>query len=250
MEINKIYNEDCLETMSKMPINFCDIVITSPPYNYNLRINSGKYTKRSVKDKTKYNGYYTDDLYIDQYFEWQKKCINEMLRVTKNYVFYNIQMLTGNKVAFFKLLGFFSEQIKEVLIWNKITAEPAFNEGCLNNQFEFIIVFSKNSLSRKFNVANFEKGTFSNILNIPKNYANKHKNLHTACFPKKLPYTLIKEFTKLNSIIYDPFIGTGTTAKAAISLKRNYLGSEINKKYCEIITKELEPYKFNLFTNE
>jgi DNA modification methylase len=36
MKINKIYNEDCLETMSKMPIDFCDIVITSPPYNYKL----------------------------------------------------------------------------------------------------------------------------------------------------------------------------------------------------------------------
>lgn len=248
MEINKTYNEDCLITMSKMTDSFCSTVVTSPPYNFNLRIHSGKYTKRSIKEKTKYAGTYSDGLTMNEYFEWQKNCITEMIRISSNCVFYNIQMLTGNKVALFKLIGYFSEQIKEILIWNKINAEPAISGGVLNSQFEYIIVFSKNAIGRQFEIANFERGTLSNVLDIPKNYGNKNSEVHTACFPSKLPYTIIKEFTKSNDIIYDPFMGTGTTAKASISLGRRYIGSEINKRYCEIIEDEIRQYNHNLFT--
>jgi len=51
MELNKTYNQDCIELMAVMPDSFCGITVTSPPYNYNLRIHSGKYTKRSVNEK-------------------------------------------------------------------------------------------------------------------------------------------------------------------------------------------------------
>lgn len=248
MEINKTYNEDCLITMAKMPDNFCSTIITSPPYNFNLRIHTGKYTKRSINEKTKYNGSYLDNLSMNDYFEWQKNCITEMIRVSENYVFYNIQMLTGNKVALFKLFGHFAEQINEVMIWDKMYAEPAISSNVLNSQFEYIIVFSKNGISRQFDNANFERGTLSNVLSIPKNSGNKNSEVHTACFPSKLPYTIIKEFTKTNDIIYYPFMGTGTTAKAAIALNRNYVGSEINVNYCNVISKEVEPYENNLFT--
>ena len=78
---------------------------------------------------------------MQEYFEWQKKCITEMIRVSSDYVFYNIQMLTGNKVALFKLFGYFAENIKEVLIWDKMYAEPAISSGVLNSQFEYIIIF-------------------------------------------------------------------------------------------------------------
>ena len=248
IKINKIYNEDCLITMSKMPDNFCNSIVTSPPYNFNLRIHSGKYTKRSINEKTKYNGTYLDNLNMEEYFEWQKNCINEMIRVSSDYVFYNIQMLTGNKVALFKLFGYFAENIKEILIWDKMYAEPAISSGVLNSQFEYIIVFAKNGISRQFKNANFERGTLPNVLSIPKNTGNKNSEVHTACFPSKLPYTIIKEFTKSNDIIYDPFMGTGTTAKAAIALDRNYIGSEINVNYCDIISNEIKPYENNLFT--
>lgn len=107
-----LFNEDCLKTMERMQENEVDYCLTSPPYNYNLRIHTGKYTKRSVNEKTKYDGSFKDALTMDEYFDWQKQVIEQMLRISKGLVFYNIQMITGNKVALMKLLGHFAEQVK------------------------------------------------------------------------------------------------------------------------------------------
>ena len=138
-----------------MPDNSVDAVITSPPYNYNLRIQNGKYTRRSLNDKTKYNKTYDDAMSMDEYFKWQRDCIAEMLRVSRGLVFYNIQMINGNKLALFRLFGEFYEYIKEVIIWDKNNAEPAIHDGVLNSRYEYIIVLDKtNAISRQFNVFN------------------------------------------------------------------------------------------------
>ncbi|MBX2930418.1 MAG: site-specific DNA-methyltransferase [Chitinophagaceae bacterium] len=69
MIINKVYNENCLDTLKKMPDNFIDLVITSPPYNMNLRIRNGQYCSRQIVKEfsTKYDGF-DDNLPIDEYY--------------------------------------------------------------------------------------------------------------------------------------------------------------------------------------
>jgi len=67
-----------------------------------------------VNEKTKYDGSFRDALSMDEYFEWQKQCISEMIRISKHYVFYNIQMITGNKVALLKL-------IKGIKLFNSVS---------------------------------------------------------------------------------------------------------------------------------
>ena len=92
---------------------------------------------------------------MDEYFKWQRDCIAEMLRVSRGLVFYNIQMINGNKLALFRLFGEFYEYIKEVIIWDKNNAEPAIHDGVLNSRYEYIIVLDKtNAISRQFNVFN------------------------------------------------------------------------------------------------
>ena len=67
--LNKVYNEDCLKTLKKIPDNFIDTVITSPPYNMNLRIRNGKYCSRQIVKEisTKYDDF-ADNLPIEDYF--------------------------------------------------------------------------------------------------------------------------------------------------------------------------------------
>lgn len=82
---------NCLEKLKELPDNSIDCVVTSPPYNMNLRIRNGKYCSRQIVKElsTKYEGY-DDNLPMDEYFEFNRKVITELLRVS-DLVFYNVQ---------------------------------------------------------------------------------------------------------------------------------------------------------------
>lgn len=129
IELDTIYNCDCLQGMREIPDNSVDCCLTSPPYNFNLRIHYGKYGGRSIHDQNKYGSMFSDALSVEDYFDWQKKCIEEMLRISKGLVFYNIQMITGNKAALCMLLGHFNDKVKDIMVWDKIHAEPAIRGG-------------------------------------------------------------------------------------------------------------------------
>jgi site-specific DNA-methyltransferase (adenine-specific)/site-specific DNA-methyltransferase (cytosine-N4-specific) len=76
----------------------------------------------------------------------------------------------------------------------------------------------------------------NNVLHISAEAGNKS---HSASFPEKLPEFFIKLFTQPNDIVYDPFMGSGTTAKVAIDLNRNFIGSELSEEYCEVANKRI-----------
>lgn len=229
--------------MSDMPDKYVDYTITSPPYNMKLRILKGKYVKRSRAELgiTKKYQTYSDDLTMPEYFEWQRQVIGELLRVTKKYVFYNIQMVTGNKVALFQLIGQYAENIKEIIIWDKCHAEPAINSGVLNSQYEFIIIFSanvKDAMSRSFE-GNFPRGTLSNLLKISKNFKNKNSGINSAMMNPEVPNWLIQNFTTAGEIIFDPFCGFGTTLVESKKCGRQYIGCDVDQKCCEISVQQL-----------
>ncbi len=109
--INQIFNEDCLQTLARLSVDSVDLVITSPPYNMNLRIRNGAYCSRQITKEfsTKYDGF-SDNLPIAEYYELHASVLRELLRVSPT-VFYNVQIVTGSKRAIFKLLGGFSEYV-------------------------------------------------------------------------------------------------------------------------------------------
>ena len=96
--INLIHG-DCLEEMKNIESGSIDMVLTSPPYNMNLRIRNGKYCSRQIVKEisTKYENF-NDNLPMEDYFEFNKSVISECLRVS-DLVFYNVQFLTENKPA-------------------------------------------------------------------------------------------------------------------------------------------------------
>jgi len=225
--INKIINGDCLEVMKGIPDKSVDLVLTSPPYNFNAGSGLGD----------KYEEGFNDSLKPDDYLRQQIASIQEMIRVS-NLVFYNIQMIAGNKDCLTDLIGIFSKKLKEIIVWDKMTAEPAINENCLNSQFEFILVFCDNN-RRKFDRCFFPKGTLSNVWKIGKNTAKVTDEKHSAIMPMSLPLKVLENFSKLDDIILDPFSGSGTTAVACKELGRKFIGIEINSKYCEIAQRRL-----------
>jgi site-specific DNA-methyltransferase (adenine-specific)/modification methylase len=239
MDINVIYNENCLDTLSKISDNTINIVITSPPYNMNLRIRNGKYCSREIVKgiSNKYVGF-NDNLPINDFYEFHSKVISELLRVSE-IIFYNIQIVTGSKRAFFKIIGEYSDYLKDIVIWDKGIAQPAMAQNVLNRQSELLLIFdSKNSISRQFKQSNFKRGTLNDIWTIKR--GKKIDKSHGAVFPEELVEVILKNFSKESDIVYDPFMGLGTTAIVAKRMNRKFIGSEIGENYFNIINDRIE----------
>lgn len=233
---------DCLEVLQEYieSNKRVDCIITSPPYNMNLRVLKGKYVSRTRNKNyknefsTKYNNY-TDDMPMEEYFEFQDKFIEMALDVS-DIVFYNIQFITGNKVALLRLLGKYAEKIKEIIIWDKINSQPAMMDKVLNSQYEFIIVFENSKpYNRKFNKCNFERGKETNVWQI-----KSRKNQYIkASFPEELIKRIVTNFTDENDTVLDPFMGSGTTGIVCKNLNRNFIGIELDENYYKIACERI-----------
>jgi len=238
LQVNTIYNESNLVTMSKMQDDFVDIIVTSPPYNL------GKTGIKTGSIKKEYDNY-SDDLDINEYFKQTKEWIDEMIRVTKHHIFYNIQEVSGNKGIIAFIMNEYKDNIKEVFIWAKPNPPPHIVPTIVSSSYEYIFCISKdNPKSRKFNYCNFshrEKRGVSNLIIKPVNSGNENAG-HSFAFGDWLPNHFINYFSKEDDLVYDPFMGTGTTAKSAHIYKRRWIGSELSKEYTELANKRLKPY--------
>lgn len=245
-EINKIYYEDCLKTMSRMTDNFVDIVVTSPPYNI------GRNRINGIGDVKEYSNY-SDDLDLDDYFKQTRIWIDELLRVTKYHIFWNIQEVTGNRGIASFIMNQYKNNLKETFIWAKSNPAPSIVKTMASSSFEYIFCISKdNPLKRSFNYCNFNnrvrgQQVYNSIIK-PVN-SNTETKGHNFAFDDWLPNFFIKNFSKKGDIVYDPFMGSGTTAKSSHLMNRQWVGSEISKEYVEISKKRLDPYirQLNLF---
>jgi len=253
MELNKIYCESNVNTMARMPDGFVDLTVTSPPYD-NLRT---------------YNGYEFDFEPIAQ----------ELYRVTKKggVVVWVVGDATINgsetgtsfrQALYFKEIGF---NLHDTMIYKQSGTGARGSNLAYWQTFEFMFVFAKdnpitvNRIADRKNLnfgnkvpgrvdingkpkkeANHEVsyiGIRNNIWEYPVGFANQSdKTEHSAPFPEALAKDHILSWSNENDLIYDPFMGSGTTAKAAHLLNRNWIGSEISSEYVDLANKRLEPY--------
>lgn len=228
-DLQLMYGE-CLERMGDIPDNHANVTFTSPPYNMNLRVRNGKYCSRQIVKEisTKYTNF-DDNLPMDDYYDFNVSVIRECLRISP-LVFYNVQFLTGNKKALYKIIGEFSEQLKEIVIWDKVNGQPAIQKGVLNSQYEVILIFERcGSITRQFKDANFDRGTLSNVWSIKR--GKKVNKEHGAVFPVDLANIVVTNFTSKGDRLFDPFMGTGTTGESCVDMERKFTGIEIDPSY-------------------
>lgn len=229
---------DCLEALKGIPDNSVDLVVTSPPYNMNLRIRNGKYCSRQLTKEltTKYCGY-DDNLSMDEYFNFNYSVVSELLRVS-DLVFYNIQFLTGNKSALFKLMGSFSDKIKEFIVWDKVNAQPAIRDKVMNSRFEVILVFqNSHPESRRFECAKFDRGTLQNLWQIKR--GGKVCETHGASFPIELVENIVLNFSSEGDVVLDPFMGTGTVGVVCKRNNRDFIGIELLDNYFNVASNRI-----------
>jgi len=258
IEINKIYNEDCLETMARMPDNFINLTVTSPPYD-NLR---------------DYKGYS---------FEFEK-IAKELYRVTKEggvvvWVVNDATVNGSETLTSFRQAIYFKEEcgfnVHDTMIYEKNNfSNPSSNR--YHQIFEFVFIISKGSPtaftpikdkrilwgnSWGKNTNRQKDGTLKetvkkenrtgdlgmrtniwkyNVGGLGMSSQDEIAHQHPAIFPEDLARDHIYSWSNEGDLIYDCFMGSGTTAKMAIKLNRNFIGSEISAEYCEIAEKRIK----------
>jgi modification methylase len=230
IELNKIYNESCLDTLSKIKDNSINLIVTSPPYNKgywssNRNINNGFKTKSRRIDYDNYD----DNLDPNDYEVFQRKVIDECLRVLKDdgSMFYNHQPIQKNHQEI-NPTYIYDYPLKQTIIWNRKNT-PKLDKSYFFPTIEYIFWLQKTKNSRcKFNR---KKSIFNKVI---WDISPDKKNKFPAPFPIDLVSNCILSCTDENDIVYDAFIGSGTTALACKKLNRNYIGSEISKTYCKL----------------
>jgi len=211
------------------------------------RVRDGKYTKRETGEHfSKKYKHFSDDLSIEEYYELHKSILTELLRISKT-IIWNIQIVTGSKEAIFQLIGYFSKNIKDVIVWDKGHGQPAMHDKCLNRATELLFILEGDAKAgRTLNRGYFNRGEMQDIWRIGRPQQSKD---HGATFPEELASRAILGFSKKGGIVYDPFMGSGTVAKVAHIHKRKWIGSEISPEYVDLANKRLKPHlsQINLF---
>lgn len=254
MELNKIYNMDCIEGLKLLENDSIDLTVTSPPYD----------------DLRKYNGFIFD-------FENTAK---ELYRITKQggVVVWVVGDKTKNgsesgtsfkQAIYFKEIGF---NLHDTMIYQ--SDKPPLNHNRYEQKFEYMFIFSKgkpktfNSIMEECKYAGESKKarTFrhtgedlqethtknkvkskkikGNIWNYSTGFNKSTKDKiafqHPAIFPEKLAEDHIISWSNEGDTVLDIFMGSGTTGKMALLNNRNYIGFEISEEYCDIAEKRIE----------
>lgn len=204
-----------------------DIVFTSPPYNVGKTPNG---------NDNKYIGY-QDNQTNQDYLELLVDFTNNGLMFA-DYVFCNVQSVSGNKLALIDYLYKMKEVFADTMIWDKETAEPAMARRVMNSRFEYIYIFSKEA-NRAVGKKDF-RGTVPNIFSLNSRAGKEFAKIHKATFRVELPEYFIETFCE--SSIIDLFGGTGTTMIAAERKGvKSYL-MELDPKYCDVIIKRWQDF--------
>ena len=238
-----IYNGNCQEVIPELDRKFA-ATITSPPYNMRIRVSDNKYIKReTVNHFSKKYQDFGDDLSINDYYNIHTDIITKCLNISDT-CFWNIQLVTGSKVAWFDIIGKFSASLKDIVIWDKGSGQPAMNEAVLNRSYEMILIMEGTQIKgRQFAHSTFKRGTMPDVWRIGKQ--STHTEGHSASMPIDLPLKIIDNWSKPNDWILDPFGGTGTTARAAKDLGRKCVMIELSEAYCEIAANKMKQEVFN-----
>ncbi|MBK6976070.1 MAG: site-specific DNA-methyltransferase [Cytophagaceae bacterium] len=235
-ELNKIIQGDCLEEMKKISDNSIDLIVTSPPYNLKNSTGNGMKDGRGGKWKNAelVNGYshHNDCMPHEEYVKWQRDCLTEMFRIIPNdgAIFYNHKwrVQDGLLQDSQDISGF---PVRQIIIWKR-RGGINFNQGYFLPTYEVIYLIAK---------PDFRLIPKANAFGDVWEFKQEMNNPHPAPFPIDLIDRIISS-TNAKTIL-DPFIGSGTTAIAAILNERNYLGIELSPEYVEMALKRIKLFE-------
>lgn len=232
--VNKIIHGDCLEVMQMLPDGCIDLIVTSPPYNLKNSSGNGMKDGRGGKwaKAALINGYthHDDCMPHDKYVAWQRQCLTEMLRIIPDdgAIFYNHKWRVQNGLLQDRqdiVSGF---PVRQIIIWRR-KGGINFNPGYFLPTYEVIYLIAK---------PKFKLASKANAHGDVWEFGQEMRNPHPAPFPLELIKRIISSTNA--KIVLDPFMGSGTTAIAALNLGREFVGIDISDHYCRLAESRLK----------
>ena len=269
--LNKTYLGDCMILAKKLPDNFIDLIVTSPPYADT--VSYGKIVE-----------IFNPEEYVNWFLELFKEA-KRFLKDTGSFIL-NINDRATNGERNIYVYELVTRIVKETglklfdrYIWFKKSALPMPGDKRLNDRIEYIFHFVKNSKKfktytervrvpyKEVSLKRFKNKVHGNDIILSdgrtilsqRGSSNPHPKgakpitvfrfdtgsalrglQHPAPFHPQLPEFFIKWLTDKNDVVLDPFMGGGTTALASIKLNRKYLGFEINPEYIKMTEERLK----------
>ena len=221
IELNKIYNEDCLEGMKRIPDGSVDCIVTDIPYNECSRADNG--LRNLDKDKADI-GMFDVDMLTQNLCDKTKGSI---------YMFCGFNQVSTIRQAMSK-----KGLSTRIVVWEKTNPSPMNGSAIWLSGVELCVYGKKQGAT--FNL---------HCKNTVFRYPCGGGRIHPTQKPVELMVQLIAASTKEGDTVLDPFMGSGTTAIAAIREKRNFIGFELNKEYYDKACKriKLEQAQLTLF---
>jgi len=231
--INKVICGDCLEVMKEIPDKGVDLIIADFPYNISDYGNSitkvgSKFKKADFGEWDKFN--------FEDYCLWIIKCFKEFERLLKPkhqiYAWFD-NHFTGHYTYLIEQKTGFTQKCP--IVCYKKNPIPQLRKKNFRSSFDMCVLFTKDP-DKKCEPFNFlGQEQMKNVQEYNLEKLTKH--------PTEKNLKLIERFIKISSnkdnLIFDPFLGSGTTAVAAKRLKRNFIGIELNPEYCKIAEERI-----------
>ena len=212
---------DCLEIMKEIPSESIDLIVTDPPYLIKYKSN---YRKNKNHD-------FCSKILNDDNYELISDYIKECYRILKNdtamYIFCNC-----DRVDYFKRelekVGF---KIKNMIVWIKNNWTAGDLKAQFGKQYEIILLVNKGR--RLFNGKRITDVWYFNRV-VGKEQVHQNQK------PVDLIQQCILKHSNENDLIFDGFMGSGTTGIACLNTDRRFIGVELDEKYFEIAKKRIE----------
>ena len=253
MELDKIYQEDCFDTMSALENcgQRVDLILTSPPYNMTKR-------KGGYADTGRYD-VYEDWKSEEEYLKWTGDIFNSFNKILNKdrAILYNFSYSIENPSLPYKLVVYIEEhtpfKLVDTIIWKKKCGLPfPANGKRLSRNWEYVFVFVRkdemDTYENNRQIKSVSEKTGQKYYEATYNFVDAKNNdgkcpFNQATYSSELCEKLLDVYCKENWVVYDPFMGSGTTAVACKKSGIHYIGSEISENQVKYARERIEKEK-------
>ncbi len=243
IELNRIYNEDCLEGMKRIPDKSIKLIVTDPPY---LHVKGGMKSKKYNTGTWKAESDMVtkmSDFNKDKIFQFLDLSLQKMEKANMFIFCSKLQL-----VHYFEYISQHKKLKYDLLVWDKVKYSMKCTK-CYTNDIEYVVRIYQDGVS--LNKILVEDGSKSDINHYLKRQSfAQPRGSHETMKPTGLLERFIRVASEEGDVVLDMFMGSGTTAIACLNTNRNYIGFELDKHYCEIANERITRMEQEVVKND